>query len=547
MSELREYQISSISKLRESMGKGNKRIVLYLPTGAGKTRVAVEIIRKAQIKRKKVAFICNRIELVKQTSAVFEKAGVLHGIVQGSNSVDVGSDITVCSINTVARRGLPDCDIIIIDECHGVPGSEAYKTLITKYSALPVIGLTATPFTKGMGEFTPKLNGPLFQDLIVGETISALIDLGHLVDVEIYAPSEPDLSGVRTVAGDYDKKQLGEAVDKAPLIGNIVENYIKLAMGKRAIVFATNVSHSQHVVEEFIANGIPAKHVDGYMDDEERRPIIDAFKAGEFSVLSNCSLLSEGFDCPETEAIILARPTKSLNRFIQMVGRALRPFDEKTHSIILDHAGVVKRLGFPTDDLPLFLDDGKSKDKAEPQEKLPKVCKKCYFVYPRKERKCPSCGFEPVPTPTDVATENGDLVKIKKEKYTALLKQQIMAALVTKRQENEAKGKFYNPHWIGAVYKDITGVYPRGLPETPGPMIPIVENYFTSKAIAWAAFKDKRPQDSGMNPRSGQDHCPKCAKQDYNDIPGKGPHHAGRKCRACNAVWWLKKPEMKRP
>ncbi|MFA5266221.1 MAG: helicase-related protein, partial [Opitutaceae bacterium] len=244
-------------------------------------------------------------------------------------------------------------DFAIVDEAHSCAGSEAYRELFSRNNNIPIIGLSATPFSKGLGKHYDSMCGPMFESIVVGATIPELIEGGFLVDVDIYAPSEPDLTGVKIVAGDYEEKGLGEAVDKPRLVGDIVSHYLRLANGKRTIVFATNVAHSQHIVATFQESGISARHVDGYMKEDERRPIIDAFKRGEFNVLSNCSLLAEGFDCPETEAIILARPTKSLIRYIQMAGRALRPHHSKDKALILDHSGTVRKLGFPTDELPL--------------------------------------------------------------------------------------------------------------------------------------------------------------------------------------------------
>jgi superfamily II DNA or RNA helicase len=371
--------------------------------------------------------------------------------------------------------------------------------------------------------------GTMFEAIVVGATIPELILGGHLVDVEIYAPSEPDLIGVKVVAGDYEEKGLAEAVDKPKLIGDIVAHYIKLAMGKRAIVFATNVAHSQHIVQTFQEQGIDARHVDGYMNEEERRPLIDAFKRGDFPILSNCSLLAEGFDCPETEVIILARPTKSLIRYIQMAGRALRPHHSKESALILDHSGTVRRLGFPTDDLPLMLDDGKPKEKKE-SENLPKVCKSCFAVYPRGVKVCPCCGFEPVMTPQEIAQEAGELQKLEKKRQKAISKedkQGIYSALYAVRErKNYAKG------WVSHNYRDITGVWPTGMKEVAGPMLEIVENHLTHKAIKFAKSPDT-PKKTPLN------HCPKCGAADWEDKPGSGPHKAGRKCNKCNCFWWV--------
>jgi superfamily II DNA/RNA helicase len=267
------------------------------------------------------------------------------------------------------------------------------------------------------------------------------------------------------------------------------------------------------------------------MEEEERRPLIDAFKRGEFPILSNCSLLAEGFDCPETEVIILARPTKSLIRYIQMAGRALRPHHSKEKALILDHSGTVRRLGFPTDELPLILDDGKPKEKKE-SENLPKVCKSCFAVYPRGVKSCPCCGFEPVMTPQEIEQEAGELQKLEKKRQKAISKedkQGIYSALYAVREKkNYAKG------WVSHNYRDITGVWPTGMKEVAGPMLEIVENHLTHKAIKFA----KSSEPKVKVPLA---HCNKCGSADYQDRPGSGPHAAGRKCNKCNNFWWIPK------
>ena len=481
---LRPYQVSSIQKLRKELSSGKKRVIYYLPTGGGKSKIAAALIELAKEKGKRVAFVANRIELVGQMSEHLNRHGIPHGIIQGDNSYNSGAQVVVCSIQTLVRRLVQAFDFIIIDEAHGCAGSGAYRGLLARLNNVPVIGLTATPFSKGLGKEYKDIGGPLFESIVVGSTIPELIEMGFLVDVEIYAPSEPDLSKVKMVAGDYDERQLGVAVDKPGLVGDIVSHWLRLAKGKRTIVFATNVAHSKHIVEQFQAAGVRAIHVDGYMAEEERRPIIDAFKRGDYEILSNCSLLAEGFDCPETEAIILARPTRSLIRYIQMAGRALRPHHSKDRAIILDHSGTVRRLGFPTDELPLELDDGKPKEKKEERKDLPKVCPQCFAVRPKKTPKCPSCGFEAKPTPQDIEHEAGELRKLEKKdvkRWTKEEKQSIYSALWTIK---EAKG--YKGGWAANGYREIVGVWPRELKDVCGPSSEIVDAYLTHKAIKWA-------------------------------------------------------------
>jgi DNA repair protein RadD len=158
-----------------------------------------------------------------------------------------------------------------------------------------------------------------------------LIQRGWLVDCRIYAPSKPDLSKVRIIAGDYDEKQLALAVDRPKLIADIVETWMKLAQDKRTIVFATNIDHSKHIVTEFCAAGVVAEHIDAYTPAEEREAILNRLALGtDADVISNVALLAEGFDLPALECMVLARPTKSKTRWLQMIGRILRPAPGKT-------------------------------------------------------------------------------------------------------------------------------------------------------------------------------------------------------------------------
>lgn len=487
---LRPYQETAIRKLRRKIESGLKRVVLVAATGSGKTRVAAELIRLASEKGKRVAFICNRIELCSQAKAAFEKLGIKCGLMQGENSWDCHLQVVVCSIQTMARRKYSEFDFAIIDECHTTPQSKAYQKFFESHSNICIVGLTATPWAVGMSAKHKWLHDePIWQDLVVAASIPDLIKDGFLVDVEIYAPNDPDLSGVKTVAGDYEKSGLGKAMNKAKLVGDIVKHYLRLGEGKPAVCFCVNVKHSMHVVEEFNKAGVRAVHVDGYMKDEERKPLIDAFKNGEYQVLSNCHLLAEGFDAPATEVCILARPTKSLIRFIQMVGRALRPSEGKTRALILDHSGVVQRLGWPTAELPYDLDDGdKKKESKEGEKVLPKVCPSCYAVYQRSLKACPVCSFEPVTVPKSQLVEAGELKKMERQKakeYTMEDKQAIYSALLSHvRAKGQKEGAAYHK------FKDIVGVYPcNSLEKKEGPMIETVDKWLIHERIKWANSK----------------------------------------------------------
>lgn len=469
---LRAYQEGALHKTRSALARGKKRVILYSPTGSGKTEMGFAMIQGALEKGRRVVFIANRKELVNQASRRLDAAGIHHGILQAENTRSLDAKVLVCSIDTIARRGFPDdVGLILIDEAHAVAGSQKYHDLLFKLNRVPVVGLSATPFAPGLGKHYDQLRGALFEELVEAVTIRELINLGFLVDCDVFAPADPDLTGVRTkrsICGetDYNERQLAEAVDKPGLVGDIVQHWQKLARGKQTVCFASNIPHSQHIVEAFKAVGVKAAHLDYHHDDEERAAILGAFVRGDITVLSNSALLAEGWDCPSCEVMILARPTRSLIRYVQMVGRVLRPAPGKDRALLLDHSGTVLRLGFATDDLPLELDDGaankSSAARQERQQSEPKPCPSCKYVRPAGVHTCPSCGFAPVRR-SEVEVADGELVKVSRKARkpaTADNKQHVYSQLL-----RVCRNKGYQRGWVANKYREIFGVWPRGLRE----------------------------------------------------------------------------------
>ena len=466
--ELRPFQAAAIQQLREGLRTDYLRQMLYSPTGSGKTIMATGLVKGARLKGKRVAFLVNRVQLVEQTSATFRRYGIDHGVIQGDNTRREYENVLVCSIQTVARRGLPNVDFIVIDEAHAVAGSKDYRGIIETFAGKPVIGLSASPFSKGLGKHYDNLGGPLFERMVIASSIRELIDDGYLVDCDIYAPSEPDMSGIKQVRNkfgemDYSDMDVGQAADKPELIGDIVSHWFKLARGTPTVVFASNIAHSKHIVEQFKAAGVSAEHIDCYDDSDERREALKRFERRETTIISNSALLAEGWDAPFCETLILARPTKSLIRYLQMVGRVLRPSEGKDRALVLDHSGTVKTLGFPTDDLPLELDDGKpkqtkSKAAEERDEPLPKACSACSYMKPPKVHQCPACGFAPEKK-SDVEVKDGELVLMSKSsKAPKLEKQAAYSELLA-----YAAMKGYSDGWASHAYRDYFGVWPKGL------------------------------------------------------------------------------------
>lgn len=487
--DLRPYQALAIQGLRSGLAGGYLRQMLYAPTGAGKTILAVGLVKGARAKGKRVAFLANRIQLVEQASRAFRKYGIDHGVIQGSNSRREYEHVLVCSIQTVAKRGIPDVDFIIIDEAHGVAGSKDYRGIVETFAGKPIIGLSATPFAKGLGKRYDKLGGALFERMVAAASIQELIADGWLVDCDIYAPSEPDMTGYKQVRNkfgelDFSDMDVGEASDKPELIGDIVSHWFKHASGTPTVVFASNIAHSKHIVEQFLAAGVTAEHIDCYDDTDERREALKRFESGATTIISNSALLAEGWDAPFCQTLILARPTKSLIRYIQMAGRVLRPAEGKTRALILDHSGTVKSLGFPTDDLPLELDDGKPKKSSpgKPKEKLPTACAKCSYM--KTSHKCPACGFAPEKQ-NDVHTADGELVKQerggKKAKASQSEKQQFYSELLGYQAM-----KGYSDGRIAHIFREKFGVWPNAMEKVACEPSKETKRYIQSRNIAYA-------------------------------------------------------------
>jgi superfamily II DNA or RNA helicase len=273
-------------------------------------------------------------------------------------------------------------------------------------------------------------------------------------------------------------------------VGDIVTHWLKLAAGTPTVCFAANIAHSKHIVEEFQRAGVAAEHIDCYTADDERRAILGRIETGETLVISNVGILAEGWDFPACRTLILARPTRSLIRYIQMAGRVLRPHATKVRALILDHSGTVTRLGFPSDDFPLELDDGKPKAGSsatrEREAPLPKACPSCSYV--KSSHKCPVCGFAPERQAAAVDVKDGTLVLVtKKAKVIKLSKQDFFSQLCAVADQHG-----YREGWIAHKYKAYFGVWPRGLQQLVAPPSAEVLGFLKHLQIKSAKGKERR-------------------------------------------------------
>lgn len=431
---LRDYQQDTVEAIRAAYRNGKRAPIVVLSTGAGKTVTFSYVAKNAAKKNGIVFIIAHREELIKQIAMTLARNEQEHAIVSndsvtrqckidqfkafGRSFVDQTSRVFVCSVQTLINRmeKLPDPTLIIIDESHHCVEGNQWGKVLSRYKNARVLMVTATPIRsdgKGLGVG----HGGYADEMIEGVSMKWLIEQGYLSPYRYFAPpTDIDLTGVNiTAGGDYNTKKLDDAMDKPVITGSAVEHYLKLANGKRAIVFCVSVKHAEHVSNEFNSAGIKSEFIEG--KTENRNEMIERFSRGETLVLTSCDLVSEGFDLPAIEVAILMRPTKSTGLFMQQVGRALRVIEGKKEAIILDHVGAWKEHGFPDDEREWTLEGVKKRKRKTDDDEAPKIkcCPSCFAVH-EPAPECPKCGHEyPVVQARQVEEVEGELQELKPE------------------------------------------------------------------------------------------------------------------------------------
>lgn len=414
---LRIYQFAIAEKVVRCVELGYRRILVVLPTGGGKTRLAAAMIQSALRNGKTSQFLVHRKELIDQTSVSFADLNIRHSFIASNRPPPSESDsVVLAGVQTLVRRleRYQAPDFLIIDEVHHATAS-SWAAVLNRYGdeGSVVVGLTATPERlDGKGLDTH------FEVMVEGPSTGDLIEAGYLSPYDYYAPGVPDLSGVATVAGEFNRRDIDGIMNEPSLIGDIVAHYQRLASNQQGIIFASSVAHSKNIVASFEAAGISAAHVDGQMPDDRRKSIVDAHRRGDLLIMSNCQLFGEGFDVPAVSYVGLARPTKSLALHLQQVGRGLRISPGKSKAIICDHAGNAFRHGLPDDQREWSLQGRAGRkaatgvnDDATPVHQ----CEVCFRVTPSSVRVCPGCDTEfPVRTPTPPKEVSGELAKLER-------------------------------------------------------------------------------------------------------------------------------------
>lgn len=364
MSALRPYQSDALSNVfsawrdagqpasnRNALGGDLSAVCLVSPTGSGKTRMGVEIAKKAKAKGHRVLWIAHRRELIKQAKETLEKGGA--------------PGVLVESIQTLlATNERPEVDLLVVDECHHIVADE-WKKLVDHYSYARILGLTATPTRLDQVPL-----GVTFGSMVAAANYSDLLASGYLVDCTVFAPARP--------------KDKGLAMEP-------VEAYRKYAAGKCGFVYVRTKSEAKELAESFNYHGISAATITDSTPKKERKELIELLAVGELKILVNIYTLTEGVDIPRAEFVMLARKCSHISMFLQIVGRVLRPFENKDRAYVIDLVGSMKLHGFPTENRSWDIMQGKP-DRGE-VALVGRECPQClgYFM---RSRICPECGYD---------------------------------------------------------------------------------------------------------------------------------------------------------
>lgn len=459
---LRPYQADLLARISAEFRAGRRSVLGQMPTGAGKTSVAIEAARRAAERGRRVLFQAHTRVLVDQTSQRFAAAGLEHGIIMAGRSM-TGLPVQIGSIQTLCRRldRVKPFDLIVTDECHRAASASYAKTL-SAWPGAYHIGLSATPSRlDGQGL------GSVYEALVCGPTVRALIEAGYLARFRVFAPSVPDLSGVKTAMGDYEERALAEVMDRPALTGDVIGHFKSLAGDRQAIAYCCSVRHAEHVARDFRAAGIDADVLHSKLAAEEQRAAIARVRAGQLRVLVAIGMVSEGFDVPGVTCAILLRPTKSVTLACQQWGRANRGGDADS-ALVLDHAGLVLTHGLPDDDREWSLEGRRKGEKRQTAKIAVTTCRSCFAVYRSGLPKCPHCGESRPEKARTLETRDGQLVEVTPEviregELRCLPYQEALASCRTPEDiKAMARARGYKPAWAIRQAQQMLGLPPHG-------------------------------------------------------------------------------------
>lgn len=451
---LRDYQAAAFEQAREHIRNGKRSILIVAPTGSGKTVLASALMEMTREKGNRATFVVDRLSLIDQTSATFDRYGLGHGVIQGQHYRWAPYErIQVCSVQTLAKRKWPESAVDVFDEAHVLHA--AHKKRMGMGDSI-VIGLTATPFTRGLGRY--------FDAVINVTTTRKLIEAGWLSEYRIFSCAEPDMTGVKVKStGEWDDAQASKKA--LEVVGDVVAEYVKHGDGRKFICSGVDTAHVEELARQFTAAGITVATYTYKDRAEDRADVTAEFRKPDSGIrgLITVTAASRGFDVPDVSCIIMARPLrKSLAEHIQLFGRGLRIADGKDDCVVLDHSGNCARF---FEDCERFfdegageLDDGKTrqKKKKDKPELEPMKCPQCRALH-QPMPVCPCCGHQ-YPKRETVRHVPGTLKELIAGGHRHELSRQLwpqVCGYVLERRTGEAARR-----QALAIYKEITGAWP---------------------------------------------------------------------------------------
>lgn len=484
--KLYDYQEAILTKLREGFLQGHKAQMLYCATGGGKTEMAISLMEATAAKYNRAAMVLDRIVLCNQTSARLDKYNIDHGVLQAGHwRFRPHERIQVCSAQTLEKRGsFPGLNLLIVDEAHQT--RKQTIEFIKNNPQIRVIGLSATPFTKGLGQ--------VYTNVVSAITTDELVEQKKLVPLRVYVGKEIDMTGAKKVAGEWSEKEAGSRGIK--ITGDVVSEWINktnevFGGPRKTIVFAAGVAHAADLAEKFNQAGYNFISLSYKDDDAFKEEVIKDFERPDTSIhgLIATDILTKGFDVPDVMVGISARPfSKSLASHIQQMGRVMRGCDGKDFALWLCHSG--NYLGFQDQWESVYyggvheIDEGLSKPRKEKskKEKEAAKCPNCQTVWVGKSDMCANCGFVRVKF-NEVVEKPGELHEIDPGKNVRDKeeKQRWFSELLF-----YARARGYKEGWAANKYREKFTVWPRGLNKTPKPVSADVANWVKSRQIAWA-------------------------------------------------------------
>lgn len=377
----RDFQEVVHTKLREGYRNGHSKQMVCSATGSGKCFVGLRLVNEAIKKGRRAFFVCDRTALINQTSETASRYGMAHGIIQADHWRRNGELFQIVSAQTLARRKFVPPDLWVIDEAH--TQLKVWVDFIKNDKKnTAVIGLSATPFSKGLGK--------LFTNLVNARTTHELTQDGILVPMRVFSCVKPDMRGAETSGGEWTPE--AAAKRELEIVGDVVTDWFKFGENRKTIAFGATIEHCLEIARQFNEAGVLAATYTSKTDDETRQDLLDEFKDPDspLRILVSVSALSKGFDAPIVSCVIDARPLrKSMSEAIQMWGRMLRTSPEtgKVDARLLDHSGNIVRFAEDFEDFYYngiaSLDDGEKLDKEIRKDEQ------------REERACPQCGHRP--------------------------------------------------------------------------------------------------------------------------------------------------------